>query len=99
MMVGRSRVNEDRTYYAELSPAPEIGWMIVMHISRAQAHRQAEARAGRHRLARSKNNRKRHERLLECCANDQRLDAREHNFANMIAASIEHMRHLIDDVL
>ena len=36
---------------------------------------------------------------LELLQMSQRLDARGENFVRMIARSIEHMRHLIDDVL
>ena len=100
MMVAEVELNEDRTYYAELSPHPEIGWMIVMHditpLKRTDELKRELVATVSHDLKQPLSVMNGYLELLQM---SQRLDARGNNFANMIAASIEHMRHLIDDVL
>ena len=100
MMVAEVQIDDERTYYAELSPHPEIGWIIVMHditpLKQTDELKRELVATVSHDLKQPLSVMNGYLELLQMT---QRLDTRGDNFVSMIARSIEHMRHLIDDVL
>lgn len=100
IMVAEVEINTERTYYAELSPHPEIGWMIVMHditpLKETDELKRELVATVSHDLKQPLSVMNGYLELLQMT---QRLDTRGDNFVSMIGHSIEHMRHLIDDLL
>lgn len=100
MMVDEVRLNGDRTYYAEFSPQAEIGWIIVMHditpLKETDELKNELVSTVSHDLKQPLSVMNGYLELLQM---SQHMDTRGENFARMIARSIDHMRHLIDDVL
>ena len=93
-------LDAERTYYAEVSPRPEIGWIIVMHditpLKKTDELKRELIATVSHDLKQPLSVMNGYLELLQM---SQRFDARGENFARMIGHSIEHMRHLIDDIL
>ncbi len=90
----------DRTYYAEFSPQPEIGWIIVMHditpLKQTDELKRELVATVSHDLKQPLSVMNGYLELLQM---SQRFDTRGDNFVHIIMRSIEQMRHLIDDVL
>ncbi|HVU15100.1 MAG TPA: ATP-binding protein, partial [Phototrophicaceae bacterium] len=93
-------INGERSYYAELSPHPDIGWMIVMHditpLKETDELKHELVATVSHDLKQPLSVMNGYLELLQM---SQKLDQRGDNFVRMIGRSIEHMRHLIDDLL
>jgi signal transduction histidine kinase len=100
MMVDEVELNGDRTYYAEFSPQAEIGWIIVMHditpLKETDELKSELVATVSHDLKQPLSVMNGYLELLQM---SHHLDPRGENFVRMIARSIDHMRHLIDDVL
>jgi two-component system phosphate regulon sensor histidine kinase PhoR len=100
IMVAEIDLNSDRTYYAELATQPEIGLIMVMHditpLKQTDELKRELVATVSHDLKQPLSVMNGYLELLQM---QQRLDTRGENFVRMIAHSIEHMRHLIDDVL
>ncbi|MCC6802404.1 MAG: GAF domain-containing protein [Anaerolineae bacterium] len=100
IMVTEVQIGSERTYYAELSPHPDIGWMIVMHditpLKETEELKRELVATVSHDLKQPLSVMNGYLELLQMT---QRLDTRGDNFVSMIGRSIEHMRHLIDDLL
>ncbi|MEO8392880.1 MAG: ATP-binding protein, partial [Chloroflexota bacterium] len=100
IMVAEIDLNGNRTYYAELATQPEIGLIVVMHditpLKQTDELKRELVATVSHDLKQPLSVMNGYLELLQM---QQRLDARGENFVRMIARSIEHMRHLIDDVL
>ena len=100
MMVDEVQLNGDRTYYAEFSPQAEIGWIIVMHditpLKETDELKSELVATVSHDLKQPLSVMNGYLELLQM---SHHLDTRGENFVRMIARSIDHMRHLIDDVL
>jgi signal transduction histidine kinase/GAF domain-containing protein len=100
MNVAEVELNDHRTYYTEFSPQPEIGWIMVMHditpLKETDELKRELVATVSHDLKQPLSVMNGYLELLQM---SQRLDTRGDNFARMIGRSIEHMRHLIDDVL
>jgi signal transduction histidine kinase len=100
MTVAEVELNDRRTYYTEFSPQPEIGWIMVMHditpLKETDELKRELVATVSHDLKQPLSVMNGYLELLQM---SQRLDTRGDNFARMIGRSIEHMRHLIDDVL
>ena len=100
IMVAEIELNSNRTYYAELATQPEIGLIVVMHditpLKQTDELKRELVATVSHDLKQPLSVMNGYLELLQM---QQRLDTRGENFVRMIARSIEHMRHLIDDVL
>jgi signal transduction histidine kinase len=100
MMVAEIDLHSDRTYYAELATQPEIGLIMVMHditpLKQTDELKRELVATVSHDLKQPLSVMNGYLELLQM---QQKLDVRGENFVKMIARSIEHMRHLIDDVL
>ncbi len=100
IMVAEIELNSNRTYYAELATQPEIGLIVVMHditpLKQTDELKRELVATVSHDLKQPLSVMNGYLELLQM---QQRLDPRGENFVRMIARSIEHMRHLIDDVL
>lgn len=100
MMVDEVKLNDERTYYAEFSPQAEIGWIIVMHditpLKETDELKSELVATVSHDLKQPLSVMNGYLELLQM---SQHLDTRGESFAQMIGRSIDHMRHLIDDVL
>ncbi len=100
IMLEEITINDGRSYYAELSPHPDIGWIIVMHditpLKQTDELKRELVATVSHDLKQPLSVMNGYLELLQM---SQKLDIRGENFAQMIGRSIEHMRHLIDDVL
>ncbi|MEP7293890.1 MAG: ATP-binding protein, partial [Chloroflexota bacterium] len=100
MMVEEVLLDGNRTYYAEFSPQAEIGWIIVMHditpLKQTDELKRELVATVSHDLKQPLSVMNGYLQLLEM---SQRLDERGDGFLRMIARAIDHMRHLIDDVL
>ncbi|MFN8564262.1 MAG: ATP-binding protein [Anaerolineae bacterium] len=100
VMATEVQISDERTYYAELSPHPDIGWMIVMHditpLKQTDELKRELVATVSHDLKQPLSVMNGYLELLQMT---QRLDGRGDNFVSMIQRSIEHMRHLIDDLL
>lgn len=100
IMIAEVQIDSERTYYAELSPHPEIGWMIVMHditpLKETDELKRELVATVSHDLKQPLSVMNGYLELLQMT---QQLDTRGDNFVSMIQRSIEHMRHLIDDLL
>lgn len=100
MMVQEVELDNERTYYAEFSPQEDIGWIIVMHditpLKETEELKNELVATVSHDLKQPLSVMNGYLQLLQMTHS---LDERGDNFARMIARSIDHMRHLIDDVL
>ncbi len=100
MIVAEVAIDDERTYYAELSPHPDIGWMIVMHditpLKETDDLKRELVATVSHDLKQPLSVMNGYLELLQMT---HQLDPRGENFVRLIARSIEHMRHLIDDLL
>ncbi len=94
------QIGADRTFYAEFSPHNDIGWIIIMHditpLKQTDELKRELVATVSHDLKQPLSVMSGSLELLQM---SEQLDARGGDLAAMIGMSIEHMRHLIDDVL
>ena len=94
------QIGEDRTFYAEFSPHNDIGWIIIMHditpLKQTDELKRELVATVSHDLKQPLSVMSGSLELLQM---SEQLDARGGDLAAMIEMSIEHMRHLIDDLL
>ncbi len=94
------QIGEDRTFYAEFAPHADIGWIIILHditpLKQTDELKRELVATVSHDLKQPLSVMSGSLELLQMSS---QLDARGSDLAVMISMSIEHMRHLIDDVL
>ncbi len=94
------QIGADRTFYAEFSPHTDIGWIIILHditpLKQTDELKRELVATVSHDLKQPLSVMSGSLELLQM---SHQLDARGDDLASMIGLSIDHMRHLIDDVL